>query len=324
MTECSRVDTRCRASAGAAQGLARGWLTPPPPPHVAQLNLDDSDFPLGPGGTRAICSAYLGSTGALCMGGPFKLLKTLRMWRCNIGDDGAAAVAEMLENGAPIMALSYIDLMDNRIGPRGCEKLGEALSCLKVPSKVVTLNLQYNDMIGCEGVMRLGEGLRSNNMLKQLHLSYCNVGADGALAIAQVLAFPNTLLKVVNLQGNQIGNDGLVRLSNGIRRTKTLTELNLQDNRISGEVDPLMHFAQALNVNKSLVSINLLFNKIGIAGARALQPALAPKAEGAELPNEMIKQFKVDASLPDALFVTLFRDVKEKKGKKGKKGKKKK
>ncbi len=46
---------------------------------------------MGPGGTRALMTAVMGS-GPSMKGGPYKLLKSLRIWRSEIGDDGAAAI----------------------------------------------------------------------------------------------------------------------------------------------------------------------------------------------------------------------------------------
>jgi len=59
------------------------------------LLIDDEFGPLGPGGTRALMTAVMGS-GAGMKGGPYKLLNSLRMWRANCSDDGAAAIVSRL------------------------------------------------------------------------------------------------------------------------------------------------------------------------------------------------------------------------------------
>jgi hypothetical protein len=53
--------------------------------------IDDECGPIGPGGTRALMTAIMGS-GQGMKGGPYKLLKFIRIWRSNICDDGAAAI----------------------------------------------------------------------------------------------------------------------------------------------------------------------------------------------------------------------------------------
>jgi hypothetical protein len=143
-----------------------------------QLIVDNELGPLGPGGTRALTCALLGggperteSWAAGLAPGPYYKLKTLRIWRCNIGDDGAVAVAEFLKGGGNVN-VSFLELMDNKIGARGAAALGEALCCMpdkngiEYPTKLVTLKLDYNNTLGSEGVTELCRGLRSNTVLK--------------------------------------------------------------------------------------------------------------------------------------------------------------
>ncbi len=58
---------------------------------IEQLLVDDEAGPLGPGGTRALMTALMG-TGPGMKGGPYKLIKSVRLWRANCGDDGVAAI----------------------------------------------------------------------------------------------------------------------------------------------------------------------------------------------------------------------------------------
>ena len=298
------------------------------PPPAGQIVISSEPSALNPGGeflrathTRALTCALLGAGAPDLKGGQFRQLKTLRLWRCAIGDDGAVCVAELMKlgGGAQPMALSYVSLMDNRIGPRGCAALGAALDCVGEPgpSKVVALDLANNEMIGDEGAEALCLGLRSNTVLKRLHLPFCNVGAAGARAIAQAICMPTGKLEHLMLTGNRLGAEGLRNLSDGLRRSKALQVLDVSDNRISGEVELLAHFAHALTVNKSLTSIKMHYNHIGIEGASVLQPALTAE-------NKQINQFWVDSTLPTEIFDTLYRaggaagKGKKKKGKKKK------
>jgi hypothetical protein len=58
---------------------------------IQQLLIDDEFGPLGPGGTRALMTALMGS-GPGMKGGPYKLMNSIRMWRANCNDDGVAAI----------------------------------------------------------------------------------------------------------------------------------------------------------------------------------------------------------------------------------------
>lgn len=62
---------------------------------IEQLIIDDEYGPLGPGGTRALMTAIMGS-GTGMKGGPYKLLKSLRFWRTNVGDEGTSAIVSLL------------------------------------------------------------------------------------------------------------------------------------------------------------------------------------------------------------------------------------
>jgi hypothetical protein len=58
---------------------------------VTQLLIDDEFGPLGPGGTRALMTAIMGSATGM-KGGPYKKLSSIRMWKSNASDDGASAI----------------------------------------------------------------------------------------------------------------------------------------------------------------------------------------------------------------------------------------
>ena len=50
---------------------------------IKQLVIDDEYGPIGPGGSRALMTAIMGS-GPGMKGGPYKLLESLRLWRSNL------------------------------------------------------------------------------------------------------------------------------------------------------------------------------------------------------------------------------------------------
>jgi len=122
---------------------------------------------LGPGGTRALMTALMGA-GPGMKGGPYKPLKFIRIWRSNIGDDGAASIvililkklvrilisfilqAEVLRLGGAEVQIAYLELMDNNIGPKGALALGTSLSQGNNLS-LLTLKLDYNTTMGTSG-----------------------------------------------------------------------------------------------------------------------------------------------------------------------------
>mmetsp|Transcript_52 Transcript_52/g.111 ORF Transcript_52/g.111 Transcript_52/m.111 type:complete len:349 (-) Transcript_52:233-1279(-) len=277
--------------------------------------------PLGPGGTRALATAILGNSD-LMTGGPYKLLKALRIWNANVGDDGTQSLSELLRLGGGDIILSYLELFDNNIGPRGCQALGSALSFGSNQS-LLTLKLDYNITIGAEGVVALCRGLRTNRYLKQLHLAYCNITPEAGAPLGDMLSYSGLGLVILNLQGNRISGVGLGGMCPGLARNRSLQFLSLADNgigEIDGDEEHIRAFGASMIACETLTHIDLLYNRIGEAGAKMLQPFLLPE-------NTRIKQFLVDASLPETYFASIFRrdtsgGKKKKKGKKGKKKKK--
>jgi len=63
---------------------------------VKQLLVDDEFGQVGPGGTRALMTAVMG-TGTGMKGGPYKLIDSLRIWRGNCGDDGVSAIVRQAD-----------------------------------------------------------------------------------------------------------------------------------------------------------------------------------------------------------------------------------
>ncbi len=84
---------------------------------IEQLIVDDEYGLLGPGGARALMTSIMGA-GPAMKGGPYKLLKSLRFWRCNVSDEGANAIAEILRLGGAEVKIGYLELLDCNVGAR--------------------------------------------------------------------------------------------------------------------------------------------------------------------------------------------------------------
>jgi len=286
---------------------------------IEQLVIDDSDgVALGPGGTRALMTALMGSAPSM-KGGPYKLLKYIRIWRSQIGDDGAAAIAEVLRLGGADVQIQYLELTDNNIAARGALAIGASLSKGNNLS-LLTLKLDYNTTLGTEGVANLCRGLRSNCTLKQLHLCYCGIEGEAGSALSDVLENTMSALEWLNLSGNRLGGEGLSALCRGLMVNTKCTHLFLADNMIDqGEQDvrALELFRDCLMTpTVGLTHVDLMYNRIGAVGAQVLCLAVGPD-------NTKLEDFLVDLTIPLPLFEQLFRKGNGK-GKKGKKGKKKK
>eukprot|EP00607_Mallomonas_marina_P008643 CAMPEP_0182423638 /NCGR_PEP_ID=MMETSP1167-20130531/9711_1 /TAXON_ID=2988 /ORGANISM="Mallomonas Sp, Strain CCMP3275" /LENGTH=330 /DNA_ID=CAMNT_0024602809 /DNA_START=71 /DNA_END=1063 /DNA_ORIENTATION=- len=286
---------------------------------IEQLVIDDSEGPLGPGGTRALMTALMGS-GPSMKGGPYKLLKYIRIWRSQIGDDGAAAIAEVLRLGGADVQIQYLELTDNHIAARGALALGTSLSKGHNLS-LLTLKLDYNITLGTDGVINLCRGLRTNGTLKQLHLCYCDINHEAGSALSDVLENTRSALEWLNLSGNRLGGIGLLALCKGLSLNTKCTHLLLADNMIDqseDDVKALEAFRDCLMTpSLALTHVDLMYNRIGPVGAQVLVLAVGPD-------NERLEDFLVDLTIPLPLFEQLFRKGAGKKSKKKKSTKKKK
>lgn len=87
---------------------------------------------LGPSGTRALVKAILG----MCDHDNktrYTGFKEIRIWRSNLGDHGAIAIALLFREAGPEHKISLVELSDNDIGVQGATALGRTL-CAGVSS----------------------------------------------------------------------------------------------------------------------------------------------------------------------------------------------
>ena len=76
-----------------------------------------------------------------------------------------------------------------------------------------------------------------------------------------------------NIFGNQVGDEGALRLAEALTQNSTLTSLNLIFNKMGGE--GAGRLAEALVINSTLITLDLSSNQVGDEGAARLAEALA-------------------------------------------------
>jgi uncharacterized protein (TIGR02996 family) len=123
-------------------------------------------------------------------------LRSLRLWRCLLGDEGARALAE----SPALSGLRELDLFENGIGPAGAEALARS----PYLENLTTLGLN-NNLIGSAGVSALASSVYLHN-LRTLNLRSCDVGTPGARAVANASRWRR--LAWLDLDENRIGTAG--------------------------------------------------------------------------------------------------------------------
>ncbi len=191
-------------------------------------------------------------------------VETLSFLFSNLGDDGAKALAEVLQHCS---SLQMLDLRWNSIGEDGAKALAEGLQHC---SSLQALILRGNS-IGDDGAKALAEGLQHCSSLQTLDLAGNGIGEDGAKALAEGLQHCSSL-QTLHLEGNGIGDDGAKALAEGLQHCSSLLTLELQGNSIGD--DGAKALAEGLQHCSSLQTLNLQHNSIGDDGAKALAESL--------------------------------------------------
>ena len=121
--------------------------------------------------------------------------------------------------------------------------------------------------------------LRNSRELK-LDLSSCNID-DHSIGLMMgelskhAEACPAGALHGVtelNINGNEIGDNGIVHIATALQTNTTITELNISRCRLSGK--GVKSLARAIAVNRSLQELNISGNKIGDNGIAHIAAAL--------------------------------------------------
>ena len=193
-----------------------------------------------------------------------KHIQTLELSRNNIGDVGAAALAQGLKS---CINLQELRLVNNNIGDDGAATLAQGL---KFCNSLQTLHLAINN-IGVDGAIALAEGLKSFNNLHNLELSHNSIGDDGAEVLAEGLKSCNGL-QILGLSHNSIGDEGAAALAEGLKSCSSLDTLLLSDNSIGD--DGAAALAEGLKSCNCLDTLDLSYNSIGDDGVAALAEVL--------------------------------------------------
>ena len=200
-------------------------------------------------------------------------LTVLSLASNGISIDGASAIADALRANS---SLTSLDVCKNNVTGKGGQQLAEAVlsnQTLKmfchIPLKelradeLTTLDLELRG-IGVPGALVLAELLQTvSGSLTNLNLGGCDIGAEGGVAIAEVLRV-NGSLRYLFLQKNNIGVVGASAIASALEVNGSLISLNLAENELGPKGG--MAVAEALRLSSSLTEVNLKDNNLGEVG----------------------------------------------------------
>eukprot|EP00854_Cymbomonas_tetramitiformis_P004375 gene4375-5381_t len=197
---------------------------------------------------------------------------------CNmIGNKGTRMLAAALEKNATIKTLS---IRQNYLGEGGANALGDMLS---VNSTLLKLDLSASPLcikMDAKSVGLFAKGLTSNRGLKELDLSWHEIGNDGAKELGDALK-RNDTLEVLKLNYGNIGLKGVTALAKQLEDNTSLTALHLGGNNIT--LDGAMVLGDMLVKNVSLKVLELWTTEDGNQAGKALNGVISNKNDKARM-----------------------------------------
>ncbi|ROL45189.1 NLR family CARD domain-containing protein 3 [Anabarilius grahami] len=177
---------------------------------------------------------HLKSSGVklLCVGlrSPHCKLETLWLWRCDITDEGCAALAFALNSNPS--HLRELDLSENNLGDQGMKLFSDALQ--NPQCKLKTLKLRFCNLSD-EGCAALTSALRSNpSHLRELDLSENELGDAGVQFLSDGLRNPLCNLEILWLRECDITDEGCAALDSALTSNPShMKELDLSNNKLT-------------------------------------------------------------------------------------------
>jgi Ran GTPase-activating protein (RanGAP) involved in mRNA processing and transport len=201
----------------------------------------------------------------------FKGIQAICAWGINLGDSGVKFLAESL---SLLPFCKKLELTNCGLTEQSAIYLGNALKHRN--SAVLTiLRLDNNINFTTKGLNLISSALQFNSTLTTLSLANCGLDYGAGEIISRILSFPDIKLRQINLERNQLENNGLLLMAPGVKINNSLVSLNLNNNNISGETNQhnstcLAVFFSAVMAAKTLTKLQFDGNLIGNAGLKLI------------------------------------------------------
>lgn len=137
---------------------------------------------------------------------------------------------------------------------------------------------------------------------------------NAANYIQQILAFIESKIEFLNLQGNYLGNDGVIKIMRALELNTTLNDIILADNQFGEKKAVIDRICEVLKVHPSLFQMDLKHNGIYPDGAEQIVAAVKKRMA---CKVEMSDRFPAELS---ADIIAVMGKIKPKKKAKGRMG----
>eukprot|EP00944_MAST-04C_sp_MAST-4C-sp1_P004576 g4576.t1 len=156
-------------------------------------------------------------------------------------------------------SLTQIDMSYNELGPKVGKSLGKAM---RLNQNLKECNFRWNDFAG-GAAKAICNSLRDNGVLISLDLSFCSIDDDAVVVLAKVLSFATSKLIAVHLGDNKIGPKGCRSLCRVLKDTnRKLKLLDLCGNSV--REDGIIALSSMLKVNDTLCYMGFDIKRAGV------------------------------------------------------------
>ncbi|XP_061471928.1 leucine-rich repeat-containing protein 45 [Rhineura floridana] len=180
-------------------------------------------------------------------------------------ESGAEPQESILQHLEETMGRNCLDLATHTLSVETCGALGKLFQ----DELQFTEIMLSNCMLSEEGAKLLLHGLCSNTVVKSLDLKGNNLRAVGAEALGKLLR-QNKTIRSLTLEWNNLGvwEESFAIFCEGLGANCHLQCLDLRNNQINHQ--GAGELSMALKVNSNLQELDLRWNNIGLLGGRAL------------------------------------------------------
>lgn len=110
--------------------------------------------------------------------------------------------------------------------------LGKTLTPGPTCPPIQYLKLDHNPF-GSEGLNALLKGIHTNEYLKLISLTYCNLDEKCSRPLFEMLIYSKGKVEELYLGGNKFRNEGVIMILKGVSANKSLKKLSLADNQFN-------------------------------------------------------------------------------------------
>jgi hypothetical protein len=158
----------------------------------------------------------------------------------------------------------------------GGASASQIASCLRALDECRGPKLSLaNCFLGDEGARKVATALRRNQVVSELDISGNQIKSDGAVAIGEYLAVCGGRgLRELCLEWNSLGlhDAGIRALASALEVNTSLVFLDVRNNKLGPETGSLL--VRALARNRTLQTLDIRWNELGSSGGIAVEEAM--------------------------------------------------